>query len=157
MPQRLVISIGRGSSNGRLGLDPGGGTGTTVLVFSYTVAEDDEDTDGLSVEAGSLSVDNGVIEDGSENAAVLNHAGLPHQAGQRMDGVKPALVAAAAEDMGTAIGHSRVIAREMERADLVPLFDRQVAAPARCCLITTADSRRNPEVRAFREWILKEA
>ena len=35
--------------------------------------------------------------------------------------------------------------------------DRQVAAPARCCLITTADSRRNPEVRAFREWILKEA
>ena len=30
-------------------------------------------------------------------------------------------------------------------------------APARCCLITTADSRRNPGVRAFREWILKEA
>ena len=34
---------------------------------------------------------------------------------------------------------------------------RQVEAPARCCLITTADSRRNPGVRAFREWILKEA
>ena len=71
-----------------------------MLVFSYTVAEDDEDTDGLIVEAGSLSVDDGVIEDGSENAAVLNHAGLPHQAGQGMDGVKPALVAAAAEGWG---------------------------------------------------------
>ena len=68
------------------------GTGTTVLVFSYTVAEDDEDTDGLGVEAGSLSVDNGVIEDGSENAAALNHAGLPRQAGQRVDGVKPSLM-----------------------------------------------------------------
>ena len=67
------------------------------------------------------------------------------------------VVDAAVEGMGVAIGHSRVIAREMERADLVPLFDRQIEARARCCLITTADSRRNPGVRAFREWILKEA
>ena len=69
-----------------------GGTGTTALVFSYTVAEDDEDTDGLSVEADSLSAELGVIEDGSDRAAELNHAGLPEQAGQRVDGVNPALV-----------------------------------------------------------------
>ena len=67
------------------------------------------------------------------------------------------VVDAAVKGMGTAMGHSRVIAREMERGALVPLFDRQVKAPARCCLITTADSRRNPGVRAFREWIRKEA
>ncbi len=67
------------------------------------------------------------------------------------------VVAAAVEGIGTAIGHSRVIEREMERGALVPLFDRQVEAPARCCLITTADSRRNPGVQAFRDWILKEA
>ena len=67
------------------------------------------------------------------------------------------VVDAAVEGLGTAIGHSRVIAREMEQGALVPLFDRQIAASARCCLITTADSRRNPGVRAFREWILKEA
>ena len=67
------------------------------------------------------------------------------------------VVNAAVEGMGTAIGHTRVIAREMERGALVPLFDRQVEAPARCCLITTADSTRNPGVRAFREWILKKA
>ena len=66
------------------------------------------------------------------------------------------VVDAAVEGMGAAMGHSRVIAREMERGALVPLFDRQVKAPARCCLITTADSRRNPGVRAFRKWILKE-
>ena len=69
-----------------------GAAGTTALVFSYTVAEDDEDTDGLSVEADSLSVNNGVIEGGSDNAAELNHAGLPDQAGQRVDGVKPSLL-----------------------------------------------------------------
>ena len=43
------------------------------------------------------------------------------------------VVDAAVEGMGAAMGPSRVIAREMERAALVPLFDRQVEAPARCC------------------------
>ena len=66
------------------------------------------------------------------------------------------VVDAAVAGMGTAVGHSRVIARELERGVLVPLFERQVDAPARCCLITTADSRRTPGVRAFREWLLKE-
>ena len=67
------------------------------------------------------------------------------------------VVDAAVEGMGAAMGHSRVIAREMERGALLPLFDRQVKAPARCCLITTADSRRNPGVRAFRKWIRNKA
>ena len=67
------------------------------------------------------------------------------------------VIAAAVEGIGAAIGHSQVIARELERGELVPLFDRQVAAPARCCLITTADSRRKPGVRAFRKWIRKTA
>ena len=66
------------------------------------------------------------------------------------------VVSAAVEGMGAAVGHSKVIAREMERGDLVPLFDRQVDARVRCCLITTADSRRNAGVQAFREWILRE-
>ena len=66
------------------------------------------------------------------------------------------VVDAAVAGMGTAIGHSRVVARELERGALVPLFERQVGAPVRCCLITTADSRRNPGVRAFRKWLLKE-
>ena len=78
---------------------------------------------------------------------------LSHASGFRLYSM---VVAAAVEGMGAAIGHSRVIAREMERSDLVPLFDRQVEAPVRCCLITTADSRRNPGVQAFREWILRE-
>ena len=67
------------------------------------------------------------------------------------------VVDAAVKGMGAAMGHPAVTAREMERGALVPLFDRQVEAPARCCLITTADSRRNPGVRAFRKWILQEA
>ena len=57
-----------------------GGTGAPALKFSYTVAEGDEDTDGFSLEADSLSHGNGVIEDGSGNSAELSHAELDDQA-----------------------------------------------------------------------------
>ena len=69
------------------------GTGTLELAFSYTVAEGDEDSDGLSSEAGSLALNGGAIEDGSENAPALEHAGLPDQAGHKVDGGSPVLVA----------------------------------------------------------------
>ena len=67
------------------------------------------------------------------------------------------LVEAAVNGLGAAVGRPMLIARELERRTLVPLFERQAEAPERCCLITTAASRQRPEVQAFREWILEEA
>ncbi len=67
------------------------------------------------------------------------------------------LVQAAASGLGAVIGRPMLIAKELENRTLVPLFDRQEEAPERCCLITTAASRQRPELRAFREWILREA
>ena len=67
------------------------------------------------------------------------------------------LVQAAVTGLGAAIGRPMLIARELERRTLVPLFDRRAEAPERCCLITTAAARQRPEVRAFRAWILDEA
>ena len=67
------------------------------------------------------------------------------------------LVQAAESGLGAAIGRPMLIAKELESRSLVPLFDRHKEAPERCCLITTAASRRRPEVQAFREWILGEA
>ena len=67
------------------------------------------------------------------------------------------LVQAAENGLGAAIGRRILIARELERRTLVPLFVRQAEAPARCCIITTAAARQRPEVQAFREWILHEA
>ena len=67
------------------------------------------------------------------------------------------LIQAAANGLGAAIGRPMLIAHELERRILVPLFDHQKEAPERCCLITTAASRQRPELRAFREWILREA
>ena len=67
------------------------------------------------------------------------------------------LVEAAVNGLGAAVGRPMLIARELERRTLVPLFERLAEAPERCCLITTAASRQRPEVQAFREWILEEA
>ena len=67
------------------------------------------------------------------------------------------LVQAAVNGIGAAIGRPMLIAHELERRTLVPLFKCQAEAPERCCLITTAASRRRLEVQAFRKWILGEA
>ena len=67
------------------------------------------------------------------------------------------LVQAAVHGIGAAIGRPMLIAHELERRTLVPVFDRQAEAPERCCLITTAPARQRPEVQAFREWVLREA
>ena len=67
------------------------------------------------------------------------------------------LVQAAVNGLGAAIGRPMLIARELERGELVPVLDRQVEAPERCCLITTVASRQRPEVQAFSRWIRREA
>ena len=67
------------------------------------------------------------------------------------------LVQAAVHGLGVAVGRPMLIAHELERRKLVPVFDGQAEAPERCCLITTAAARQRPEVQAFREWVLREA
>ena len=67
------------------------------------------------------------------------------------------LVEAAVNGLGAAVGRPMLIAAELERRTLVPIFGRPERAPERCCLITTAASRQRPELQAFRQWILEEA
>ena len=73
------------------------GTGTAALVFSYEVAVGDEDTGGVSIEAGRIALNGGTIEDEAENAAELVHEAVAPQAGHKVDGVRPAFVSAAVD------------------------------------------------------------
>ena len=74
------------------------GTGTAALVFSYEVAAGDEDnTDGVSIEAGRIALNGGTIEDEAENAAVLDHEAVAPQAGHQVDGIRPAFLSAAVD------------------------------------------------------------
>ena len=73
------------------------GTGTAALVFAYEVADGDEDTDGVSIEANRLSLNGGTIEDAEDNPADLAHEAVAAQAGHKVDGVRPVFVSAAVD------------------------------------------------------------
>ena len=73
------------------------GSPGTALVFSgYTVAANDEDTDGISIAANKLDANGGTIKAtaGANLDAVLTHAAVAASASHRVDGVKPTLSSA---------------------------------------------------------------
>ena len=73
------------------------GTDTEELVFAYEVADGDEDTDGVSIEAGRIALNGGTIEDEADNPAELAHEAVAAQAGHKVDGVRPVFVSAAVD------------------------------------------------------------
>ena len=73
------------------------GTGTAALVFGYEVADGDEDTDGVSIEAGRIALNGGTIEDEADNAAVLDYEAVELDAGHKVDGVRPELSSASVD------------------------------------------------------------
>ena len=76
---------------GRRTADYGGGSGTAALVFAYKVADGESDTDGMGIEADSLS--GGTIQDEARNNAELDHDGLAADSGHKVEAVKPELAA----------------------------------------------------------------
>ena len=61
------------------------------LVFEYTVVAGDVDTDGIEIEANSLSLNGGTIKNASNKNALLTHAALAIQTDQKVDGVAPTI------------------------------------------------------------------
>ena len=90
---RLRLRVG--SRTRTAGYDSG--TGTASLVFAYEVADGDEDTGGVSIEAGRIALNGGTIEDAANNPAELAHESVATQAGHKVDGVRPAFVSAAVD------------------------------------------------------------
>ena len=97
-----AVDVDASGGRPRLALDVGGrprpapstnATSTAELVFSYVVAENDADADGIAIGANALDPSGGTITragDGSV-AAVLTHAALGDDAGHLVDGVRPAV------------------------------------------------------------------
>ena len=64
-------------------------TDGSAVLFSYTVAEGDSDTDGIAIAANKLTLNGGSIEDAANNDATLSHSAMAAQATHKVDGVKP--------------------------------------------------------------------
>ena len=84
------MTIDIGGEDRAAGYDSG--TGTAELLFAYEVDDDDQDDDGVNIEANQLTLNGGTITDRAGNAAVLTHTAVTTQSGHRVDGVKPGLV-----------------------------------------------------------------
>lgn len=63
------------------------------------------------------------------------------------------VVRAAVEGMGAAVGHTTLLASELEEGKLVPMVLEQRALGVRYCLIADAEARRRPAVQAVHEWL----
>ncbi|CAM1368851.1 Por secretion system C-terminal sorting domain-containing protein (modular protein) [Tenacibaculum sediminilitoris] len=63
------------------------GSGTTALVFRYTVQAGDSDTDGIAV--GTLTTNGGTLKDAASNDAVLTLNNVGATTGVLVDGVAP--------------------------------------------------------------------
>ena len=93
-------------------LDYSSGSPGTALVFSgYTVAANDEDADGLSIEANKLDANGGTIQKTADAsvAAVLTHAAEAASANHKVDGVKPTLVTSGDNAPKTSLDGSQII------------------------------------------------
>ena len=84
----LKIKVGTAEKSATCAKKGATGDDAKKLECSYTVAEGDEDTDGIAVEAGKLA---GTIKDGSNNAATLTYTAISNSASHKVDGVKPTI------------------------------------------------------------------
>ena len=65
------------------------GSGSTTLVFSYTVLAGQTDANGISLAANSLSLNGATLKDAAGNNATLTHAGVADNAAYLVDAAAP--------------------------------------------------------------------
>jgi len=78
------------------------GTGTSALVFQYTIAAGDTDANGISIAANSLALNGGTINVAAGNAANLSFSALTDNASYLVDTTAP--TAAVISTISTNIG-----------------------------------------------------
>jgi photosystem II stability/assembly factor-like uncharacterized protein len=65
------------------------GNGGTTLVFKYTIQAGDNDTNGISIRANALALDNGTIRDLAGNNATLTHSAVDNNSSYKVDTEAP--------------------------------------------------------------------
>ena len=65
------------------------GSGSTDLIFTYTLESGLTDADGISIDANSLSLNGGALKDGGGNDATLTHGAVGDNASYKVDTVAP--------------------------------------------------------------------
>ncbi len=79
------------------------GSGSTALVFSYTVQSGDTDTNGIAIGANALQLNGGTLQDAAGNNATLTHASVADNASYLVDTTGPTLSSSTPADNATAV------------------------------------------------------
>ncbi|MDE2732240.1 MAG: hypothetical protein OXI38_12685, partial [Bacteroidota bacterium] len=86
---QLALQIGNNVRNaGLISVGNSGGVRESVLMFNYTVQSDDADTDGISISANSVRLNEGTINDASDSdvGADLTHSAIAASPRHKVDG-----------------------------------------------------------------------
>ncbi len=79
------------------------GSGSTALVFTYTVQSGQTDANGISIGSNSLSLNGGTLRDAAGNAAVLTHGAVADNANFLVDTTAPTLNSSTPSDNAAAV------------------------------------------------------
>ena len=85
------------------------GSGNTALVFTYTVAAGENDTDGVSIVANTLALNGGTIQDAAGNDAALAHGEVAAAVDQVVDTTAPTVSMVDITSTGSPYGVDGVI------------------------------------------------
>ncbi len=110
-PPRLGLTVG---SNTRPAAYQG--VARNVVTFSYAVAADETDTDGVSIAANALSLNGGTIRDSTNRNAGLTHSALAADENHRVDGVAPVLQMAVVDETILTLTYDEPLAQPAPRA-----------------------------------------
>lgn len=100
------------------------GTGTTALVFEYTIESSLTDTDGITV--GSLSLNSGTIKDAAGNSATFSYAAVT---GHKVDTTAPAVTLSFAERSNSGSEGVNVTVNADETTSSVSVANESVTSP----------------------------
>ncbi|MDP7489699.1 MAG: Ig-like domain-containing protein, partial [Arenicellales bacterium] len=85
------------------------GSGSTSLVFQFTIQAGDNDTDGISIGADALALDNGTISDPAGNNAILTHSAMSDNNSYKVDTTAPTVNSFTISDSLLTVGETATV------------------------------------------------
>ncbi|MEC9372082.1 MAG: Ig-like domain-containing protein, partial [Pseudomonadota bacterium] len=92
------------------------GNGGTTLVFKYTIQAGDNDTNGISIRANALALDNGTISDLAGNNAILTHSPVDNNSSYMVDTEAPRVDNFTLSDTALKAGDNATVTLEFSEA-----------------------------------------
>ncbi|MFL2739431.1 MAG: Ig-like domain-containing protein [bacterium] len=84
---QLTLAIGSDSRTATYA----SGSGSTALVFQYTIQDGDTDTNGISIGSNALALNSGTIKDDAGNNATITHSSVSSNSSYKVDTTPPSV------------------------------------------------------------------